>query len=423
MSFSAATASPFARFAASAADEMACIAAHVDADSQFAFALSCSAARAAVATLAPPPLALPTRTRTTYTGVIAAASARLATWSVDEGLADIGALARAAVWFDGPVGVDVLEVVRAAALEPDCYSIGRSRAGDVRALDWALARGHVVVWVRDCVAAAAECGHIDVLNWLADHGLRIDVPTAFSNAACQGHVAVLDWLERSGYPHSPDAYPQISLTVLAAHGGHVGVLEWLHARGGCEPWYTACTDACATGQLHALVWLRAHGCPWSTRALTRAAANGHIGVLEWALDNGCPVETMDGELCSQAASSGHIAVLESLRARGYEGNAQSGANAAFHGHLEALKWLHAHGCPWDAFVCTCAVNRDRVDILEWLRANGCPWDARVCTTAFEAGHLKTLKWAVANGCPWDAVACGGDAADCIRRLEQLQPGA
>jgi membrane-associated PAP2 superfamily phosphatase len=43
----------------------------------------------------------------------------------------------------------------------------------------------------------------------------------------------------------------------------------------------------------------------------------------------------------------------------------------------------------------------------------------VCTTAFHCGHLKTLKWAVANGCPWDAVACGGDAADCIRRLEQI----
>lgn len=382
---------PFARFAASAADEMACIASHVDPDSQFAFALSCGAARAAVAALAPP-LAPPPRTRTTYAGVIAAASARLATWSVVDGRADVGALAHAAVWFDGPVGIDVLEVVGVDDARRDDLYAGRSRAGDVCALDWALSRGHEMAWPRDCVVAAAERGHIGVLDWIVNHGLKMDMPTAYENAVIGGHVALLDWLDDL-YPLTDDLYRLLfrwDLTSHATRGGHVEVLEWLRDRGVLTRSPAMCTVACATGQLRTLAWLRAHRCPWNEEASAHAAANGHVDVLNWALENGCPVGA-DGELCSHAASSGHIAVLEALRARGYAANVQTCVDAVF----------------------------ARLDILQWLRANGCPWDARVCTTAYMTNHLATLKWAVANGCPWDAVACGGDAADCIRRLEQI----
>jgi len=48
--------------------------------------------------------------------------------------------------------------------------------------------------------------------------------------------------------------------------------------------------AAAGGQLKALQWLRARGCPWDASCCTAAAKNGNEELLRWAIDAGCPFQ-------------------------------------------------------------------------------------------------------------------------------------
>jgi hypothetical protein len=68
--------------------------------------------------------------------------------------------------------------------------------------------------------SAALFGHVSVLEWLKESGLKVaSVDLCWSNAAQNGPVIVLDWLLDNGcrFHHGGmDA---------AAHGGHITVLK------------------------------------------------------------------------------------------------------------------------------------------------------------------------------------------------------
>ena len=50
-------------------------------------------------------------------------------------------------------------------------------------------------------------------------------------------------------------------------------------------------NACRSGNLELVQWLRGEGCPWDKwdkRICYEAVAYGHVEVLRWARENGCP---------------------------------------------------------------------------------------------------------------------------------------
>ena len=57
------------------------------------------------------------------------------------------------------------------------------------------------------------------------------------------------------------------------------------------------------GQLEALKWARANGCPWDKLTCAGAAKYGQLEVLKWARENGCPWDEHTREL---AASKGYV---------------------------------------------------------------------------------------------------------------------
>lgn len=62
---------------------------------------------------------------------------------------------------------------------------------------------------------------------------------------------------------SPSPQWDITATAAAAEGGHLEVLEWLREQG-C-PWdASACAKAAEGGHLGVLQWARRNGCPWDT---------------------------------------------------------------------------------------------------------------------------------------------------------------
>lgn len=279
----------------------------------------------------------------------------------------------------------------------------------------------------DVVRRAAGGGHMHVLAWLHQRGYR-GRWCSISAAAHGGHTEVLEWF--AGKAH---AFDKAIYTAAAADGGQLGALAWLRA-AGC-PWDDrVCLYSAARGHLHVIEWAIEHGCMWHPEATATAAARGHLDVAEWCLAHGCTVaneidsrwpglyddqEDVDtdvarAETLCVAARLGRIDVLAWLRDHGCTcSDAWVFADAAESGCPAVLDWLHAHCRPWDAEAFSYVAGCGRIGALRHMRAGGCPWDERVYVEAATWNHPNILAWAHANGCPWSADAMH-QVAGCAR---------
>lgn len=270
----------------------------------------------------------------------------------------------------------------------------------------------------DVVRRAAAGGHVHVLAWLYDRGYRGRWCSIVA-AARGGHIEVLEWFAGKGH-----IFDKANYTAAAADGGQLGALKWLRA-AGC-PWDDrVCLYSAARGHLHVLEWAMAHGCLWHPEVAATAAAHGHLDVAEWCLARGCTVaneidstwpdlygdpQDMDSDVARAetvcvAARLGRIDVLMWLRDHGCTcANPWVFADAAESGCVAVLDWLHAYCRPWDAEAYSYVAGCGHLAALKHMRASGCPWDERVYVEAATWGHMDVLVWARANGCPWSADA-------------------
>jgi hypothetical protein len=166
----------------------------------------------------------------------------------------------------------------------------------------------------------------------------------FYTAARHGSApAVLRWAiknetEGLGHVSIPAA------AAAAAEGGHLAVLQWLRKRS--FPWDArTATAAAAGGHLAVLRWARTNACEWNAHTCSEAARGGHLALLQWAWENGCPWRRE--QTCSEAAEGGHLAVLQWARADGCTWGTDTAFNAAQGGHLAVLRWARENGCPWE----------------------------------------------------------------------------
>lgn len=67
----------------------------------------------------------------------------------------------------------------------------------------------------------------------------------------------------------------------AAEGGHLHILQWAK-KEGCSWDEWTCTGAAARGNLEMLQWVVENGCPWDEATCEAAAAAGHLHILKWA---------------------------------------------------------------------------------------------------------------------------------------------
>lgn len=139
--------------------------------------------------------------------------------------------------------------------------------------------------VKWCAAACAR-GDLEVLRWLRAHDVPWD-STAFEAAAEHGHVEVLEVLHGQRCPHGGELpYDAFGLD----HDGEprlnpalaqVAKEDELARRAGIR----AAERAARNGQLGALQWLHDHGYVWSIVAWTVAARNKDIATLQWLYDH------------------------------------------------------------------------------------------------------------------------------------------
>ena len=118
-------------------------------------------------------------------------------------------------------------------------------------------RDNGMPWDWRVCAAAAQAGNLRVLEWARAEGCGFpwDVLCAF--AAGGGSVDVLRWAREKAYPRCPwDA----ETCAAAAEKGHLEVVQWC-VRRGC-PWDKRTIQlARNNGHAHVVAWARAAGCP------------------------------------------------------------------------------------------------------------------------------------------------------------------
>ena len=117
-----------------------------------------------------------------------------------------------------------------------------------------------------------------ILEWAVRNDCGINEDTCRA-AAEGGHLRVLQWLHAEGCPWNWTA-------CRGAQGGYDELLRWA-AEEGC-PWRASYMFAAAAGQLEVLKWAKARGCEWRFGTCSKAAGGGHLPVLQCAVQNECP---------------------------------------------------------------------------------------------------------------------------------------
>ncbi|KAL2911914.1 hypothetical protein HK105_208634 [Polyrhizophydium stewartii] len=253
----------------------------------------------------------------------------------------------------------------------DCVSYSDATPANLRDADLDLEQFRSVIErfkVRvnlELIAAAAETGRIDVIQWLrtvATKGIwRKQIMDA---AARSGHLELVKWLHENIKVGCSEAAMN-----GAAGNGHLNVVEWLqnNRREGCTD--AELDQAAANGHLAAVEWLhnnRREGC--TRLAMDNAAGNGHLAVVEFLHNNrteGCTVLAM-----TSAAENGHVAVVEFLHLNRTEGCDPDVINkAARNGHLPVVEFLHRHrAMTCSQFTLDMLMLNDQLNVARFLIA-------------------------------------------------------
>ena len=265
-----------------------------------------------------------------------------------------------------------------------------ARLGRQEILEYFLA--HDFAMDEKTCTAAAQGGHLKLLQWLHERECSWYPFDICYYAAANGDIPMLQWM------HEIDCLWEGQACSSAATHGHLNVLQWLRCELKCRWTASICSDAAENGHLHVIQWAHSEGCPWDCCTLRSAIENGHFDVLVFALDHDCPTDNEN--LCYYAASSGHLEILQYLHTRGGFNLSESiMAIAARHISLEMVQWLYSVNCPWDSWTCANAASAGNLEMLQWLRARDCPWDEEVYYFAGRYNYENILQWAHENGCP------------------------
>jgi len=130
----------------------------------------------------------------------------------------------------------------------------------------------------------AHVSSVSRLHW-AMEVLDMPIGKVCNSAAREGSLDVLQEARRLRAPWDS------STCAAAAEGGHVHVLQWL--RGGDTKWRCpwdedTCAAAARGGHVHVLRWVRQRKCPWDQGTCLEAATHGQLAALQWARKNACP---------------------------------------------------------------------------------------------------------------------------------------
>ena len=269
----------------------------------------------------------------------------------------------------------------------------------------------ILMWLHDlglsldiyASARAAKGGHLNILMWLDKKGIFIYQNSA-DVAAQNGHLNILRWLEKKGFLPNEN----LNGAVHALSKGYIDIVQWLEERGIIANAYIypenldeqsvlvglnmaeqpilvglnmteqrkfalikyISYNAAKDGYTNVLIWLTQRNIPLTQYDIDSAAMNGHIHTVLWiAQKSGL---TPSDRAAQAAAENGNITALRWL-------NTQYGLlppdrisinKIASHGNLDLLKYLHQKGLIQGNQIHISDIKRINFDLFEWSEQKG-----------------------------------------------------
>jgi hypothetical protein len=305
-------------------------------------------------------------------------------------------------------------------------------------------------------AAAAEAGHVHVIEWLRVRGHRIGERTARA-AARGGSVAALQHVFGQVDENLPEWLAR------TCEGGHTACAAWLLARGAKVSRFAGFTAA-IHGHLDLLKFLASKVPQLRTHVTRGAVHNDHLEcvkfcfeadaedadpylaaeqacyhdspkVLRWLLEEK-RVTTVPSSALLLAIDRGRMRALQVLQEFGQipTDDPELCERAVECGSLEALKFLRAHGCVWTeghelndgvrAGIATVALKGHENEIFRWLvEAGACPPNQQIMNVAMSYGNLQCLSWLMRQApYDWEELRACGKHNDKLRVTSFIERG-
>jgi hypothetical protein len=211
--------------------------------------------------------------------------------------------------------------------------------------------------------SAARAGSFEALRWLHRKGCPINERT-LTSALRVGRFDIADWLRRAaGIELTSNMASELAFC------GHFAAVRWLRERMPAFCGAGVIAGLARSGNIEALEWARdVAGCPWEAGAWTSAASCGNLPVLEWLAARRDLPYAPDGEACVAAADNGQLTALRWLHARGCPLSPRVFVSAVEGCQLDMLRWLRGQGCHWPPLRCIVEAREMNKPWLEqWLR--------------------------------------------------------
>lgn len=238
--------------------------------------------------------------------------------------------------------------------------------------------------------AAAECGHIHILDYFVSKKLMAD-DHGYYLAALKGRIPVLDWFWDHGMRPDEDS------EVLCA-ADHIPVLEWLEAHDiKLDEW----TANCVTENIEVLDWLETtHNIIPNVHGANLAAGRGDMKFLLWMGDRGI-YPNAEG---IAEASDGPLDMIKWIVSHGVVPNTHAAGVAARHGNIEALEYYESMGIlplndgsptadnAIDEILHPFEPKERNIKILDWLLSRGFKPSSVGLSEIIRSGDAELLQW-------------------------------
>ena len=256
--------------------------------------------------------------------------------------------------------------------------------------------------IQPALVAAVSYGNLEICDWIDTRGVVLANPEndLVQAAAENGHLHVLQWLKETLTVWRVDR----NVIYQAALRGHLAILQWLYESGReyFELWSEAMDGAAEGGHLECLKWLRSIGSYWNGATSDCAARSGDVNVLRYVIVNGCQYNRLILWEC--ALKKGDLASLKYLledtdvvtdEDLNFFDSDTLNTLAASGTTLETFLWAIKNGCELDSQTWAAACGGGNLEVVEHIsvhypeRANL----KKLCITACHYGYLHLLQWA------------------------------
>jgi hypothetical protein len=250
---------------------------------------------------------------------------------------------------------------------PSYYTlpVAAGRWASIETLRAAHALG--LAWSQMLLQGVALSGDVSKLQYLHTQQ-KCDIPPDICQQASRsGSIGMVKYLVEL---HGRAAY-DVNTLRAAAEAGHVNVVQYLRSQN-CQWDLTVSEAAAAAGHRDVLLWLKQKGFCWTESVSNAALRTDNLDLLKWLIDEGCPWTNQS--LISGALYSSNLGMLKYAHELGAALDANTMQKAARQSSLEVVQYLHEVGCLWNTQTCGSAAFRKDPTVFKWLYTQGCPCD-------------------------------------------------